>query len=257
MTAQHQSTLHRRRLQAVGSVNGEVRDTGNREHVRIEPVELGNLSARTYLALKDALIAGSFRPGQRLLMQDLAERLGTSVTPVREACMRLVSERGFELRSGRFVTVPELTKSRYMEIRTIRIELEGLAAELATRNITPTVLEQLRKVQARFEDADRAHASGDAIRLNRQFHFIVYGLSNMEMLTAHIESLWISMGPILNVYYNEVTNNYVGAEEHVHLIEALRSRNARKARSAVKMDILRGGEALLSYLSTRKVAGAT
>src|SRR5687767_2415519 len=84
------------------------------EQMRIEPLERGSLSLRTYVALKDALIAGNFRPGQRLLMQDLAQQLGTSVTPVREACMRLVSERGLEVRSGRFVTVPNLTLARYM-----------------------------------------------------------------------------------------------------------------------------------------------
>src|SRR5437762_10971032 len=105
------------------------------DRMKIEPLEQGSLSLRTYVTLKDALIAGNFRPGQRLLMQDLAEQLGTSVTPVREACMRLVSERGLEVRSGRFVTVPNLTVSRYMEIRTIRIELEGLAAELAAKNV--------------------------------------------------------------------------------------------------------------------------
>ena len=222
------------------------------EHARIEPLDQGSLSARTYITLKDALIAGSFKPGQRLLMQDLALRLGTSVTPVREACMRLVSERGLELRSGRFVTVPELTLARYMEIRTIRIELEGLAAELAARKVTPTDLEQLKKIQRQFEAADRAHASDQAIRLNREFHFGVYRLAGIEMLTAHIESLWISMGPILNVYYKELENNYVGAAGHRYLIEALRTRNGKKARAAIKMDIERGGESLLRYLNADK-----
>ncbi|HEY4137790.1 MAG TPA: GntR family transcriptional regulator, partial [Casimicrobiaceae bacterium] len=209
------------------------------ERIRIEPLDQGSLSARTYIALKDALIAGSFKPGERLLMQDLALRLGTSVTPVREACMRLVSERGLEVRSGRFVNVPELTLARYMEIRTIRIELEGLAAELGARKVKPADLAQLKKIQAQFEGADRAHASDEAIRLNREFHFGVYRLAGIEMLTAHIESLWMSMGPILNVYYNELENNYVGAAGHRYLLDALRTRNGKKARAAIKMDIER------------------
>ena len=224
------------------------------EYMRIEPVVQGNLSARCYVALKDALIAGNFKPGQRLLMQDLAEQLGTSVTPVREACMRLVSERGLEVRSGRFVTVPNLTVARYMEIRTIRIELEGLAAELAAKNITAAELKVIAGVQSRFEVADRAHASNESIRLNREFHFLVYRLSRMEMLTSHIESLWISMGPILNVFYNEVANNYVGAEEHTNLIKALRARDGKKARAAITMDILRGGEALMGYLTDKSAS---
>lgn len=223
------------------------------DRMKIEPLEQGSLSLRTYVALKDALIAGNFRPGQRLLMQDLAQQLGTSVTPVREACMRLVSERGLEVRSGRFVSVPSLTLARYMEIRTIRIELEGMAAELAAKNVTAADLKALASLQSRFEAADRTHASKEAIRLNREFHFMVYRLSRMDMLIAHIESLWISMGPILNVFYNEAVNHYVGAEEHVHLIKALRAKDGKKARAAIRMDIVRGGESLLGYLTGKDV----
>lgn len=224
-------------------------EDGFGEPTRIEPIEQGNLSARTYAVLKDALIAGNFRPGQRLLMQDLAERLGTSVTPVREACMRLVSERGLEVRSGRFVTVPDLTVSRYMEIRTIRIELEGLAAEIAASNVTPRDVKAIADLHARFEIADRAHVSHESIALNREFHFMVYGFSRMQMLTSHIESLWISMGPILNVFYNEIANNYVGAEAHEHLIKALRAKDGKKARAAITTDILRGGDELMAHLT--------
>jgi DNA-binding GntR family transcriptional regulator len=222
-----------------------------REAMRIEPLEQGNLSARTYLTLKDALIGGNFKPGQRLLMQELALQLGTSVTPVREACLRLVAERGLEVRSGRFVTVPDLTVGRYVEIRTIRIELEGLAAELAAKNATPAEVRAVADLQRGFETADRAHAANDAIRINREFHFRVYGLSAMPMLVAHIESLWISMGPILNVFYNEVENDYVGAGAHRHLIKALAANDGRKARAAIAMDIVRGGQALLKHLKRR------
>ena len=221
--------------------------TGNAAS-RIEPLEQGSLSARTYVALKDVLIGGGFRPGQRLLMQELAAQFGTSVTPVREACMRIVAERGLEVRSGRFVAVPDLTVARYMEIRTIRMELEGLAADLAATNVTPADLKEITALQTRFETADHARDSEASIRLNREFHFRVYGLSAMPMLVSHIESLWISMGPILNVFYNEIENDYVGAEAHRHLIKALRAKDGKKARAAIMMDIVRGGQALLNHL---------
>lgn len=221
----------------------------------IRRLEQGSLSARTYIAVKDALIAGQFRPGQRLLMQELAMRLGTSVTPVREACMRLVAERGLEVRSGRFVTVPNLTAGRYAEIRTIRSELEGLAAELAAKNCTVADLKKLSDLQSRFERCDKAHDSRASIRLNRDFHFTVYALSEMPMLVSHIESLWISMGPILNVFYNEVENDYIGAEEHRHLIKALRCKDGKKARAAIAMDIARGGAPILRYLAQIRLVG--
>jgi len=214
---------------------------------KVEPVEQGSLSARTYLRLREALIAGSFAPGTRLLMADLAERLGTSVTPVREACFRLVSEQALELRSGRFINVPELTRSRYWQIRLIRIALEGLAAELAAGEVTNKQVEQLEKLHRRFAKSEAAGDAENARVANYEFHFGVYRLSGMDMLVAQIESLWVSMGPILNVYYHWIDNDYVGAEEHLHLLEALRRRDGKAARAAIEKDIVRGGMNLLRY----------
>ncbi|CAO3403295.1 hypothetical protein [Azospirillum palustre] len=217
--------------------------------MRMQPIEPGNLSARSYVAVREALIAGSFKPGQRLVMQDLADELGTSITPVREACLRLVSEQGLELRSGRFVCVPGLSLSRYLEIRTIRIALEGLAAETGATHATAADIARLTEAHARFDAAERARDVAAALQHNRDFHFTVYRLSGMEMLVGQIESLWVSMGPILNVFYNEVEHDdYAGADEHLALIAALRAQDGPAARAAIERDIVRGGESLIPYL---------
>ena len=171
--------------------------------MNIQPIEQGSLSARAYVALREGLIAGQFRPGQRLVMQDLAERFGTSVTPVREACLRLVSERGLELRAGRFVTVPARTLARYLEVRSIRLSLVCLS---------------------------------------------VYRLSGMDMLVSHIESLWVSMGPMLTVFFREGEHRYVGASEHRKVIDALRDRDEARARKAMEHDLIIGGEDFLRFL---------
>ncbi|WP_137392161.1 GntR family transcriptional regulator [Rhodoligotrophos defluvii] len=220
----------------------------------IQRLEPGNLSTRVYSTLREALISGAFGPGQRLVLQDLADKLGTSVTPVREACLRLVSERGLEMRSGRFVTVPALDLPRYLEIRTIRIALEGLAAERAAEHATPEDIGHLRAIQTKFEAARNAGDATTANRLNRDFHFGVYRLSRLEMLVAQIESLWVSMGPILKVYHEDIPPDYLIADEHIHLIEALERRDGPKARRAMEQDILRGGEGIVAYL-TKSAAG--
>jgi len=220
--------------------------------VNIQPLEQGNLSARAYIALREGLISGQFRPGQRLVMQDLAEKLGTSVTPVREACLRLVSERGLELRSGRFVTVPPMTLARYMEVRTIRLSLEGLAAGLAAETATAEEIARLVEIQTIFEKVDRAGDPEDAFRYNRDFHFAVYRLSRMDMLVAHIESLWVSMGPMLTVFFKEGEHKYIGAAEHQNVIAALRERKPAKARTAIERDLILGGEDFLRFLRTHE-----
>jgi len=220
--------------------------------VNIQPLEQGNLSARAYIALREGLISGQFRPGQRLVMQDLAEKLGTSVTPVREACLRLVSERGLELRSGRFVTVPPMTLARYMEVRTIRLSLEGLAAGLAAETATEEEIDRLVEIQTIFEKVDRAGDPEDAFRYNRDFHFAVYRLSRMDMLVAHIESLWVSMGPMLTVFFKEGEHKYIGAAEHQNVIAALRERKPARARTAIERDLILGGEDFLRFLRTHE-----
>lgn len=220
--------------------------------MNIQPLEQGNLSARAYIALREGLISGQFRPGQRLVMQDLAEKLGTSVTPVREACLRLVSERGLELRSGRFVTVPPMTLARYMEVRTIRLSLEGLAAALAAETATEEEIDRLVEIQTIFEKVDRAGDPEGAFRYNRDFHFAVYRLSRMDMLVAHIESLWVSMGPMLTVFFKEGEHKYIGAAEHQNVIAALREKKPARARTAIERDLILGGEDFLRFLRTHE-----
>lgn len=213
----------------------------------------GSLSTRIYHSLKDSLIEGNYEPGQRLTMQELAEDLGTSVTPVREACLRLVSEMALELRSGRFATVPELSVDRYRQIKAIRISLESLAAELATEFATAADITTLRELHGNFVASERQANHPETRKFNREFHFHVYRLSGMPMLVAQIENLWASMGPILHVYYTEVENDYLGAEEHEALIQAFVDGDAKAAGKAIERDILRGGLDLMRYFESRGV----
>lgn len=222
--------------------------------MEMQPGEIGSLSARIYNKVREGLIVGNFAPGERLLMQDLAEQLGTSVTPVREACLRLVSEQALELRSGRFVTVPELSRDRYLQIKLIRTALEGLAAELAIDHVTEDAIAQLTDFHKTFVASEKAEDYEGARSSNRSFHFGVYRLSRMPMLIGQIESMWVSMGPILNVYYREIPHDYVGAEEHEILIEALRSRHKANARKAIENDIKRAATSFLKFFDERALA---
>ncbi len=227
---------------------------GAERAVTIRQLEQGSLSMRAYAMLREALIGGGFGPGERIVMQDLAARLGTSVTPVREACLRLVSERGLEVRSDRAMAVPGLDLDRYLEIRMIRSALEGLAAELAAARARPADIEALRAIQSRFEQARHGGESRAAIAANRQFHFGVYELCGKDLLLHQIEAMWISMGPLLKVYHEEVITDYVGADEHLRVIEALARGDGAAARQALERDIVRGGEGILRHLTRRPAA---
>lgn len=214
----------------------------------IAPIAQGSLSQRAYSVLRDGLICGQFRPGQRLVMQDLADMLGTSITPVREACMRLVSEGGLQLKSGRFAFVPPITLARYMEVRMMRLELEGLAAEVAAQKATAEDIAALKVIQPQYAAADNGEMSDEAFRFNREFHFAVYRISGMSMLISHIESLWTSMGPMLTVFFIRGKRTYFGAEGHKRVIDCIEAGDGPGARAAIRRDIIDGGVDIIRFL---------
>jgi DNA-binding GntR family transcriptional regulator len=214
----------------------------------IASIAQGSLSQRAYSVLREGLINGHFRPGQRLVMQDLADQLGTSITPVREACMRLVSEGGLQLRSGRFAVVPPMTLDRYMEVRLMRLELEGLAAAVAAERATEADIARLNEIHPLYTAADRHDLPAEAFRLNRDFHFAVYGMSRLSMLVSHIESLWTSMGPMLTIFFMEGKRTYYGAETHKQVIECIEARDGAGARDAIRRDIIAGGVDFIRFL---------
>jgi len=217
----------------------------------IGSIAQGSLSQRAYSVLRDGLINGHFRPGQRLIMQELAEQLGTSITPVREACMRLVSEGGLQLRSGRFAIVPPMTLDRYMEVRLMRLELEGLAAEIAAQHATAEDIATLHKLHPLYVAADHTDPD-EAYRQNRDFHFAVYRMSRMPILVSHIESLWTSMGPMLTIFFVNGKRAYFGADAHKRVIDCIEAGDGAGARAAIRRDIIDGGVDFIRFLEEQE-----
>ena len=138
---------------------------------KLTPLNSQTLSAPIYHDLMEQLISGVYEPGQRLKLSELAEQTGTSVSPVREALIRLVSEDSIEMSSLRAFAVPILSSSRFNQILSIRLVLEGLAVEKATENITQSEVQKLSKLHAKFGSAEANQERLEAQSLNRRNHF--------------------------------------------------------------------------------------
>ncbi|MBY0397772.1 MAG: GntR family transcriptional regulator, partial [Thermoleophilia bacterium] len=104
-----------------------------------------------YTLILDAIESGAYRPGDRLVESELAERFGVSRTPVREALQRLETQ-SMLARDGRSLIVASLDHNQLAELYVVRAELEGLAARLAARHATPEEVHVLAEMVA----ADRA-----------------------------------------------------------------------------------------------------
>ncbi len=109
----------------------------------INRIEHHTLGEQVYRELRDMLISGRLAPGERTTLRGLSAALGTSQMPVRDALRQLLVDQAIELLPNRVFRVPIMTRTRFVELREIRLRLEGLAVERAALSISQ---EELREV---------------------------------------------------------------------------------------------------------------
>lgn len=204
-----------------------------------------SLRQQVYESLREALTMGRFAPGQKVTFRYVAGVLGVSLTPVREALRRLVAEGAFEMNPNRSVRVPLMTRDKVLELRDIRMELEGLASAKAAMVATRSQVADIRRA-AREIMVARNHGDGATDRQKvREFHFAVYAAAGQPTLLRLIESLWLQTGPYMNLLYPDFISSSRGPAGRQRLIEALQARNAAGARREMAEDIRRA----LSYVA--------
>lgn len=205
---------------------------------QLAKINKGNLSEQVYGTIRASLMDGRYTPGERLTIASLAEQLGVSITPVREAIFRLVSERALEMRAATSIHVRRLTAAELREIQIIRHHLEGEAAAQAAVKITAKALERLEKLQTEFTRS-AATDPVEASELNREFHFALAEAAEMPMLLATIESMWAQMGPLIHLYHLNTPPRVLVSGDHGHypVLRALAARDAAAARAAIQADI--------------------
>lgn len=203
---------------------------------RRKPRRRGELQDRVVDQLRRGLMAGAFVPGQTISLRKLAEDLGTSAMPVREAINQLTAANVLEMLPNRTVCVPRMTQARFDELCRVRQALEGMAAEIACRRATPQLIKRLEKVNAELLRAIRERDIMSCLARNQEFHFTLYEAANSEVLLPLIEPLWLQAGPVM--YFSLISPDMRwDASAHGDVIRALAKRDAPAARRAIERDI--------------------
>ncbi len=196
-----------------------------------------SLSDQIYQRLKWSLIVGEHGPDAALSIRTVAERVGTSMTPVREALKRLASERALIASANRSFRVPKLDPARVSDLFFLRANLEGAATELATPRMTLAGIDRLETLAHQTNRDIESGVRGDYLANNYAFHFTIYaGAGNPEM-TSIIEGLWAQSGPYLADVVRALETTEDWRLLHAHIADAIRARNARLARDLVEQDI--------------------
>jgi len=217
----------------------------------LKELKAQNLSEQVYSEIRSALMEGQYEPGERLRISQLADQLGVSITPVREAIFRLVSEQALEMKAGTAVFVSRLGAEQLSEIQLIRVLLEGAAIEIATPKMDREDIETLEKIQRDFVAAAKNNPKR-ASQLNRQFHFYIVESAEMAKLTATIANMWTMMGPVLNLFHQSVPKReLIGNHKHEDILKALRAGDALAAKKAFQEDI-QWGQVIIDWIKNRE-----
>jgi len=196
-----------------------------------------------YALIVEAIEAGTYQPGDRLVESELAERLGVSRTPVREALQRLETQ-AMLTRDGRSLIVSSLDHNQLAELYAVRTELEGLAARLAARHATD---EEVRVLRGMVDD-DMALVGGDPralARANKRFHRQIHLASHNRFLVQQLDLVHRSMALMANTTFAAEGRDVAGLAEHAAIVAAIEARDGDAACSALRTHISRAYETRL------------
>lgn len=213
----------------------------HRQEVTMDASACNPRSARQGDGMKDAhslilsaIESGTYRPGDRLVESELAERFGVSRTPIREALQRLETQ-SILIRDGRSLIVASLDHNQLAELYTVRAELEALAARLAARHATP---EEVR-VLHRMIRTDRKEM-GDPQSLaqsNRRFHHQIHLASHNRYLVQQLDMLHRSMALMARTTLAAEGRAPLALDEHQAIVDAIAKGDGDAAAEALRSHI--------------------
>jgi DNA-binding GntR family transcriptional regulator len=208
--------------------------------------------------LRDAILDGRLKAGQWLRQETLAQELGVSQMPVREALKRLVAE-GLAVRIPyKGVKVIEFSPEDIVDICTVRLVLEGLAVRLATPLITDEELERLKEILRELEGYASQSQIAQRCQLNDEFHLSICRASGRQYLVRLLETVW-RWFPSVVLYegafrQEELLPVRMGREmrEHRAILAALERRDAQQAEEETRRHIRNLSQELTEVLGIPK-----
>ena len=179
-------------------------------------------------ALRQAIVERELRPGDRIRQEELAQRLGVSVIPVREALKVLEGEGQVTYAPRQGYTVARLDLAALAEVYRLRELLEAEAVRAAMPHLADADVEEIAAEFAEVSGALSAGRLSDAMAANRRAHFRLFEVARMPVLLRHVRMLWDATQAYRALYYNEGARRAAVDREHRQILAALRRRDAER-----------------------------
>lgn len=187
--------------------------------------------------LRQAILHGEMEPGERLMEIQLAQKLGVSRTPIREAIRKLELEGLVIMIPRKGAEVAHITEKDMRDVLEVRCTLEELAMTLACKNVTDEYLEELKTANKVFEAAIVSKDIVSIVDADVSFHDVIYAMTDNARLIQIINKLREQMYRYRLEYIKDARNHSILINEHNDIIAKLSDRNIEAAKSVMRQHI--------------------
>ena len=202
------------------------------------------LTEHVYTSIKNSIITGEREPRSRLIEERLAEDMGTSRTPVREALQKLEKEGLIYTRSQHGFAVKGVSLEEVEEIFGLRSVLEAYAGFLATSRITQGELKTLEEIIRREDECLTHKDAEEFIWLDEEFHDVLHRAAKSSRLYALLHDLKDFMHRYRVIILRYHKRPGVAVEDHRKMVAAIKARNAKQVEKLIRKHMTRGEDLL-------------
>ena len=205
---------------------------------------------RIYMALRDWIIDGTLRPGEKISDSEISQYFSVSRTPVREAIQLLADQKLIEIYPGRESRIAPLDPESAHQAYRILAELHAMAVEFSFPKITPEIIAELEAINARFSVQPDDATLPDMQALDKAFHEVFLRLAANDFLKNFTDTLRIHVDRAENLYYRMEREFISSAKEHAEIISSLKKDDLEPAKEHMRYNWLH----TIEVVSSRKEA---
>lgn len=214
----------------------------------LKRLENKTLRQKAYELLKEQMTTAEIFPGQKISLRSLADQLGVSLIPVREALWQLEFEKTVVIESNRQMYVNVIDEKTLAAIPCIRLSLESMAVEMACDLRKDSALPGIQKLLGELHEA-----MGNAkryLKKNQEYHYAICALAESPVLLEVVDKLWTRLGPYIYLVAREKQDLLTAMKFHDPMYQALVDRDKEKMVSSLRGDLIAAAEGINKFLNS-------
>ena len=199
--------------------------------------------------LRKAILKGDLKPGERLMEIALAEKLGVSRTPIREAIRKLELEGLVVMAPRKGAKVASITERDLNDVLEVRKGMEELAIRLACERITPEQLDELDKVEKKFLNLIDSENLTELAEVDVEFHDVIYAATNNKRLIQLLNNLREQMYRYRLEYVKDARAHSILISEHNDIIDKLSKKDEENTKIVIRQHITNQEKGIIRLLN--------